>query len=416
LRVDFRILRSLPTPLRWRQSMPLLPPPSPYVLLAWYDRHARALPWRVPPGATKHPEAYLVWLSEIMLQQTTVAAVARYYERFIARWPTIEALAAAALEDVLAEWAGLGYYARARSLHACAREIVETHGGRFPSQAADLKSLPGIGLYTAGAIAAIAFGRAEAAIDGNAERVIARLFAVKDPLPGAKARLRTLGESLVPADRPGDFAQAVMDLGATLCSPRRPACALCPWAECCRARGLGIAESLPVKAAKRARPVRRGAAFVLARRDGAILLRRRAPKGLLGGMLEVPTTEWLEAPLPSRPAALQAAPAARWRKRTGLVTHTFTHFYLELEVYAGICDDPPSDGLWAKPRSLDALALPSLMRKVIAAGLPNPPSSSPARGGSGRPNVGRRGDAHQIPPSAPSGHLPRKRRRTVSAR
>jgi A/G-specific adenine glycosylase len=344
--------------------------PDPQSLLAWYDAHARKLPWRVPPRARKRADPYRVWLCEVMLQQTTVTAVAPYYARFLARWPTIEALALAPLEDVLAGWAGLGYYARARALHACAREIVEQHGGHFPSDVAGLLALPGIGPYTAGAIAAIAFGRPVAAIDGNAERVIARVFAVTAPLPAAKGALNALAQALVPRDRPGDFAQSLMDLGATICTVKRPACALCPWAECCRARALGIAGSLPVKAPKRERATRRGAAFVLTRADGKLLLQRRPAKGLLGGMLEVPSTPWEEDRLPARAAALARAPSfARWRKRAGLVAHKFTHFHLELEVYSGRTNDPPADGIWADPLCLDGLALPSLMRKVIAAGL-----------------------------------------------
>jgi A/G-specific adenine glycosylase len=349
---------------------PAHPQPDPQTLLAWYDAHARKLPWRVPPRARKRADPYRVWLSEVMLQQTTVTAVAPYYARFLARWPTIEALAAAPLEEVLAGWAGLGYYARARALHACAREVAEQHGGRFPNNVAGLLALPGIGPYTAGAIAAIAFGRQVAAIDGNAERVIARAFAVDAPLPAAKRRLKALAQALVPGDRPGDFAQSLMDLGATICTVKRPACALCPWTQCCRARALGIAERLPVKAPKPKRPTRRGAAFVLTRKDGKVLLRRRPAKGLLGGMLEVSSTPWQEGPLPVRQTALAHAPArARWRKRAGLVAHAFTHFHLELEVYAGRADDPQADGIWVDPSELEELALPSLMRKVIAAGL-----------------------------------------------
>lgn len=338
-------------------------------LLAWYGAHARALPWRVPPGADTRADPYRVWLSEVMLQQTTVQAVARYYARFLARWPTIAALAAAPLDDVLAEWAGLGYYARARSLHACAREVA-ARGGKFPSTEEALRALPGIGPYTAAAIAAIAFGRRTVAIDANAERVLARLFAVREALPGAKSRLTELALPLVPEGRPGDFAQALMDLGAAICTVKRPACALCPWADACEGRRLGIAENLPVKAPKAERPTRRGAAFVLARADGAVLLRRRPPKGLLGGMLEVPSTPWIAGRAPSRGAALAAAPAtAHWQKRAGHVAHTFTHFHLELDVYSGATDDPPTAGIWAAPIEFPSLALPTLMRKVLAHGL-----------------------------------------------
>ena len=343
--------------------------PESSTLLAWYDAHARALPWRLPPGSATRADPYRVWLSEVMLQQTTVTAVRDYYARFLARWPTVEALSRAPLDDVLAEWAGLGYYARARSLHACAVRLSTELGGHFPDTEEGLLALPGIGPYTAGAIAAIAFGRPAVAIDGNAERVLARLHAVTQALPAAKPKLKALGEALLPADRPGDFAQALMDLGATICTPKRPACALCPWTDACAARVQGLTEALPVKAPRRARPTRRGAAFLLVREGGAILLRRRAAKGLLGGMLEVPSTPWEVGRLPGRRAALAHAPAqAPWRKRAGLVAHTFTHFHLELEVYAGVTDDPPADGVWADPSRLGELALPSVMRKVIALG------------------------------------------------
>lgn len=345
--------------------------PKAITLLAWYDRHARALPWRVLPRTKGRADPYSIWLSEVMLQQTTVAAVRDYYARFLARWPTVQALAAAPLDDVLAEWAGLGYYARARSLHACAIRIASEFGGDFPDTEEGLLALPGIGPYTAGAIAAIAFGHPAVAIDGNAERVLARLYAIAEPLPAAKPKLKTLAEALVPASRPGDFAQALMDLGATICTPKRPACALCPWTEECAAQARGIQEILPVKTPKKTRPTRRGAAFLLTRGDGAILLRRREAKGLLGGMLEVPSTPWVEAKLPARAAALAQAPASTgWRKRTGLVEHTFTHFHLELEVYTGMASDPLADGIWADPSHLGDLALPSVMRKVIALGMP----------------------------------------------
>jgi A/G-specific adenine glycosylase len=239
--------------------------PRPADLLAWYDRHRRVLPWRALPGET--PDPYRVWLSEIMLQQTTVRAVAPYFARFTARWPDVRALAAAPLEDVLRLWAGLGYYARARNLHACARAVAERHGGRFPQSEAELAALPGIGPYTAAAIAAIAFDARAAPVDGNIERVVARLFAVEDELPAAKPTIRRLAETLVPAARAGDFAQALMDLGATVCTPRKPACALCPWIDECAARRRGDPESFPVKAPKREGRLRCGAAFVVVRAD-----------------------------------------------------------------------------------------------------------------------------------------------------
>ena len=238
------------------------------LLLAWYDRHARVLPWRAPPGATAEP--YVVWLSEIMLQQTTVAAVGPYFERFLARWPDVRSLAAAPLDDVLTAWAGLGYYARARNLHACARQVAESLGGRFPDNESDLRALPGIGAYTAAAIAAIAFDRKATVVDGNVERVVARLFALETPLPKAKKPLHALAESLTPDRRPGDYAQAMMDLGATLCLPRRPKCPLCPLQETCLARRAGLAEALPRRSPKPERPTRRGIAFWLTDRAGAV--------------------------------------------------------------------------------------------------------------------------------------------------
>ncbi|MGE0213544.1 MAG: A/G-specific adenine glycosylase, partial [Parvibaculaceae bacterium] len=307
-------------------ARPIEGSPLAGTLLAWYDRHRRVLPWRSAPGEAADP--YRVWLSEIMLQQTTVAAVGRYFRDFTLRWPTVEALAAAPLDQVLAAWAGLGYYARARNLHACAKVVAGTHQGRFPSTSAALRTLPGIGAYTAGAIAAIAFGERAAAADANAERVIARLFAIDTPMPKAKAEITALLEPLVPEDRPGDFAQALMDLGATVCTPRKPQCLICPWTEECEGRRLGIAEALPRKAEKKARPTRRGVAFWIERRDGVVLLRRRPERGLLGGMLEVPSTAWA-GKLPADPSG-EAPVAARWRKLPGTVEHTFTHFHLVL--------------------------------------------------------------------------------------
>jgi A/G-specific adenine glycosylase len=333
-------------------------------LLAWYDRHRRVLPWRAPAGQRTAP--YAVWLSEIMLQQTTIAAVIPYFLRFLDRWPTVADLAAAPLDDVLTEWAGLGYYARARNLHACARAVVDRHGGIFPSEREALKALPGIGDYTSGAIAAIAFDIAAAAVDGNAERALSRLSAIETPMPAAKPELRRIGESLVPADRPGDFAQALMDLGATICTPRKPSCVLCPWRESCRALALGIAETLPRKAEKVARPHRSGVAFWVVDDTGAVLLRRRAEKGLLGGMMEVPSTEWGAAVSPT--AARLAAPvSADWRVLPGQVRHVFTHFELTLTVWAGRMPGKgdPRLGVWVKPDRFGDYALPSLMMKVV---------------------------------------------------
>jgi A/G-specific adenine glycosylase len=328
-------------------------------LLAWYDRHRRVLPWRAEPGAV--PEPYHVWLSEIMLQQTTVTATIPYYERFLIRFPTVQALAAAPLEDVLAAWAGLGYYARARNLHACARAVVERYGGQFPEEPAALRTLPGIGDYTAAAIAAIAFDRREAAVDGNVERVVARLYAVADPLPPAKPRLRALAAALVPEERAGDFAQAVMDLGATICTPRRPRCVLCPWRTSCSAAATGLQETLPALAEKPERPLRYGVAFWLTRRDGAVLLRRRPEKGLLGGMIEIPSTPWRGEPWSHAEAVRLAPTAADWSPLPGTVRHGFTHFRLELSILAGKGE---ADGLWSRVDRLGEHALPVLMKKV----------------------------------------------------
>src|SRR5690606_17674522 len=279
------------------------------------------------PGAKADP--YRVWLSEVMLQQTTVKAVIPYYREFLRRWPSVEALAAAGVDEVLAAWAGLGYYSRARNLHRCARVVVARHGGRFPRSEAALRELPGIGPYTAAAVAAIAFGAPATAVDGNVERVVARLFAVAEPLPAARPELRRLARALTPARRAGDHAQALMDLGATLCTPRRPSCPACPLGKACAAYAKGIASLLPARAARPERPRRATLAFVALREDGAVLLRRRPEAGLLGGMLEVPTTEWTDTLPPLARALTQAPVRAGWHQMPSLVTHTFTHFRLE---------------------------------------------------------------------------------------
>jgi A/G-specific adenine glycosylase len=337
-------------------------------LLAWYDRHRRRLPWRAGPG--ERPDPYRVWLSEIMLQQTTVKAVAPYYVRFLERFPSVEHLARAPLDDVLRAWAGLGYYARARNLHACAQAVAGRHAGRFPSTEVALAELPGIGPYTAAAIAAIAFDAHATPVDGNVERVIARLFAVEDELPDAKPKIRRLAATLTPARRAGDFAQAMMDLGATLCTPKKPACALCPWSDGCAARVRGDAETFPRKAAKREGKLRRGAAFVAVRADGHLLVRTRPTKGLLGGMTEVPTSAWshdFDAGV-----ALAAAPRlgrARWRRVPGVVRHVFTHFPLELEVHraqVGAATRAPAGTRWIALADVAHEALPNVMRKVVA--------------------------------------------------
>jgi A/G-specific adenine glycosylase len=334
-------------------------------LLLWYDRHRRVLPWRARAGERADP--YRVWLSEIMLQQTTVKAVAPYYARFLARFPTVVELASAPLEDVLKLWAGLGYYARARNLHACANAVVEQHGGDFPGTEAALRALPGIGAYTAAAIAAIAFDRRAGPVDGNIERVIARLFAIEEELPGAKPVIRELAEQLTPQRRAGDFAQAMMDLGATICTPKNPACALCPWMVSCAARARGDQERFPRKAEKKTGALRRGAAFVAVRVDGFILTRTRAEKGLLGGMTEVPSTEW-HRDFDDANALAHAPLKAVWRRVPGVVTHTFTHFPLELTVYRG--DVPrtrtaPGGMRWTPVAGIAGEALPNVMRKVV---------------------------------------------------
>jgi A/G-specific adenine glycosylase len=332
-------------------------------LLAWYDRHRRSLPWRAKAGDAADP--YHVWLSEIMLQQTTVPAVKPYFETFLRRWPTVRDLAEATLDEILAAWAGLGYYARARNLHQCARIVTERHGGQFPDHAEELRELPGIGRYTAGAIAAIAFGRPATIVDGNVERVISRVHHLATPLPQAKAAIWALAERMTPRTRPGDYAQAIMDLGATICTPQKPACSLCPWQADCAAFAAGDQETYPRKAPKAERPQRYGAAFWIANESGEVALRRRPPSGLLGGMLEVPGTDWGDR-RPGRAVALREAPlSADWRWSDGVVRHVFTHFALELQVASALVRGRPlKDAEWVPVTQLGAIALPSVMRKV----------------------------------------------------
>jgi A/G-specific adenine glycosylase len=336
-------------------------------LLDWYDRHARVLPWRVGPAeraAGVRPDPYRVWLSEIMLQQTTVAAVRGYFDRFTTLWPDVAALAAAPDAAVMAEWAGLGYYARARNLLACARAVAGQGG--FPDTEDGLRALPGIGRYTAAAVAAIALDRPAVVVDGNVERVIARVFAVQAPLPGAKAQLTARAAELTPANRPGDYAQAMMDLGATICTPRKPACGICPVRNHCAAQAQGIAADLPRKAAKAAKPTRQGTVYIARRADGAVLLETRPPRGLLGGMPGFPGSDWAETPAPANPPV-----QADWHAINTPVTHTFTHFHLILSVQVARTapDAVPSRGAFEPGFRADAL--PTVMRKAWEAAAPH---------------------------------------------
>jgi A/G-specific adenine glycosylase len=358
----------------------------PALLLEWYDRHRRVLPWRPPAG--HKPDPYAVWLSEIMLQQTGVKTVGPYFQKFLARWPDVTALGRASLDDVLRMWAGLGYYSRARNLHACAVAVSRDHGGAFPDSEEGLRSLPGIGPYTAAAIAAIAFDRRTMPVDGNIERVVSRLFAVEETLPQAKPEIQKLAATLLgdaragdeesragdeKKSRAGDSAQALMDIGSSICTPKKPACSLCPINEGCAARQRGDQETFPRKAPKKAGDLRRGAAFVVTR-GSELLVRTRPEKGLLGGMTEVPGSEWRAGQADE--AALKQAPkltgATRWRRRLGVVTHVFTHFPLELVVYTAEVaarTRAPKDMRWVPVATLDGEALPNVMRKAIAHGL-----------------------------------------------
>ncbi|WP_260581234.1 A/G-specific adenine glycosylase [Sphingopyxis sp. PET50] len=318
-------------------------------LLGWYDRSARVLPWRVPPGSDAVPDPYAVWMAEVMLQQTTVAAVAGYFERFMTRWPTVGDLAAAEDADVMAAWAGLGYYTRARNLLACARAVVADHGGAFPDSEAGLRALPGVGDYTAASVAAIAFGRAAVVVDANIERVVARHRLILTPLPAAKRAVKAALAPLVPAARPGDFAQAMMDLGATICIPRSPACGICPLLADCRARGRDDIDRIPAKAPKKAKPQRHGLAHWI-ERDGKLWLVRRPDKGMLGGMRALPGGEWTaEAP-----------------RESGIVSvdHSFTHFDLRLTLVRRKVSDAAAEGEWWPISDLDAAGLPTLYRKL----------------------------------------------------
>jgi A/G-specific adenine glycosylase len=333
-------------------------------LLTWYDAHARDLPWRVGPAALTagvRPDPYAVWLSEVMLQQTTVAAVRDYFYRFTTRWPRVQDLAAAEDADVMAEWAGLGYYARARNLLKCARVVASELGGVFPDTEDELRALPGIGPYTAAAIASIAFDRPAPVLDGNIERVMARLFAVTEPLPSSKPELKSLAARLTPTERPGCHAQALMDLGATICAPKSPACGICPLMPGCEGRRAGIAADLPAKTPKKAKPVRQGIAYLVRRKDGAFLLETRPPSGLLGGMLGWPGSEWVERdPKPAPPVA------ATWHDPGLEVRHTFTHFHLRLSLRIAVVDADahPERGEFVAKHEFRPGDLPTVMRKA----------------------------------------------------
>jgi A/G-specific adenine glycosylase len=321
-------------------------------LLRWYDANARILPWRIAPGSDAVPDPYRIWLAEVMLQQTTVAAVAGYYARFTARWPTVSDLAAADDGDVMAAWAGLGYYARARNLLACARVVAQDLGGVFPDSEAGLRALPGVGDYTAAAVAAIAFGCAAVVVDANIERVMARHAAITQPLPAAKGAIRAALAPLVPVVRPGDFAQALMDLGSGICTVRRPQCSGCPLASDCTARATGISETLPVKAARKAKPQRIGIAHWI-ERDGELWLERRPERGMLGGMLALPGDDWTAASSPSDALAV--------------VRHSFTHFDLQLALVRRSASANCIKGQWWPLNALDAAGLPTLYRKAVDA-------------------------------------------------
>jgi len=340
-----------------------LKPLDAEAVLRWYDRHARTLPWRVSPADRARgvrPDPYRVWLSEVMLQQTTVAAVGRYYARFLSLWPTVADLAASPLEAVLVEWAGLGYYARARNLHACAVAVVERFGEAFPTRSVELLTLPGVGPYTAAAVSAICADERVAVVDGNVDRVLARYLALDVPVRDEKELIRATVQAVVP-ERAGDFAQALMDLGATICAPRQASCLLCPLEPGCAGARLNPL-NYPVKAEKAERPTRYGHAFVMRDADGDVYLQTRAETGLLAKMTETPVSDWT----PVREAVAHPL-VAEWR-HAGQVVHVFTHFRLELEVWAASVPDPSllSEGWWADPRKLDAEALPSVFRKVLA--------------------------------------------------
>ena len=329
-------------------------------LLTWYDAHARILPWRVSPQAAANsgpkPDPYRIWLSEVMLQQTTVATVKPRFIRFVDLWPSVADLAAAPVEDVLAEWAGLGYYARARNLTKCAQMVVKEYGGAFPVTEHELLALPGVGPYTAAAIAAIAFDQPAVVVDGNIERVMTRMFALRQPIAQSKEKLRAHAACLTPTNRPGDYAQALMDIGATICTPRNPLCALCPLSAKCMAFKQGIAAELPLKNAKSQKPVRRAHIYVALTEAGAVRVERRPAEGLLGGMLGLPTSPWPKQGQPDYQPPCKGA----WQK-AGEMRHTFTHFHLDIQVWQALMKET-SDHQWTR----DFNTMPTLFRKAIA--------------------------------------------------
>jgi len=334
------------------------------ILLDWYDHNARQMPWRVSPqdrADSVYPDPYHVWMSEIMLQQTTVAAARDYFVKFIERWPTVHDLANTKDDDIMAAWAGLGYYARARNLLKCARIVASDLGGVFPSDEAGLLKLPGIGPYTSAAIASIAFDRSATVLDGNVERVMARYHLVEAPLPSSKETLRDLATKMLPQERFGDYSQAIMDLGATICTPRNPSCGICPWKNGCKAHALGVADGLPNKLAKVKIPTRHGTCFVVKRKDVAVLLERRPDKGLLGGMLGWPGGEWAVFDPKSKPPF-----EANWMLLPTEVRHTFTHFHLKLRIHYAIVENNFSQdiGHFIDAGAFNVNDLPTVMRKV----------------------------------------------------
>ena len=330
--------------------------------LAWWDRNRRSLPWRAEGAETADP--YRIWLSEVLLQQTTAQAAAPYYRAFVEAWPTVEDLAAASMEAVMSAFAGLGYYSRARNLHACASEIAQ-RGGRFPAEESELRALPGIGAYTAAAIAAIAFGRETTPVDGNIARILARLNAIETPLAAAKRELGAAARALAPRERPGDFAQALMDIGAMICRPRAPDCGRCPLAPDCAAFRAGDPEAYPRRGAKKARPRRAGAVFFARRLDGAFLARRRPPRGLLASTVELPGTPWTSEG-PDEALAVSAPVSAPWRRLQGEVEQVFTHFALQLTVYAAPFEGGAPEGcFWVAREGVAAAGFSNMMRKAV---------------------------------------------------